>query len=127
MTAENSSPLPPYPQRTEFEDDLMQHLALNSLDTYFDPLNKYDQHRVFNLYARHRALPDTLADDETALLYASLCVAMHTRMSRYVSSGAPRPATREDITYFRMSLHALTAWNRPSILAVCKGAGRLCS
>lgn len=98
----------------------MRHLAQNSLGTFFDPLSKYDQHRVFNLYARHRALPETLAEDERALLYASLCVALHTQMSRYVSSGAPKPATREDITYFRMALDALTLWNRPSILAVCE-------
>ena len=119
LTAEHSTPLPAEPYLREFEDELMEHLAQNSLGTYFDPLNTYDHHRIFNLCARYRAVPETLEDDERGLLYACLSLALHMRMPVFIAHGAPKPATREDITYFRMSLEALTSWNRPSVTAVC--------
>jgi len=119
MTAQHGTAIPLHPYRTEFEDALMRGLVDSGFDLVFDFQEKYSSQRVLAIYVRYRTLPDTLQEDENALVYASLCLALYVKMSTFVSSGSPRPESREDITYFRMAVDALNIWNRPSITAAC--------
>ena len=63
------SPLPTGQALIEFEDGLLRSL-LSAED--LDNLEVLDSTRLLNLYSRYRALPDTLTDDQTALIYATL-------------------------------------------------------
>lgn len=106
----------------EFEDDLMRSLvAAEDLDT----LELLDCPRLLNLYTRYRALPDSLTDDQTALVYASLCIARFTQLRGGVATGMkdPRTLAREDITYYHKSRASLARWGRASITSMCKSTG----
>lgn len=87
-----------------------------------DNLEMLDSSRLLNLYARYRALPGSLTDDQTGLIYASLCVARHTQLRGSVAGGMVDPYTlnREDVTYYRMARESLRLWGRASITSMCK-------
>lgn len=88
----------------------------------FDHLHIFDGVRLLNLYNRYRALPHSLTDDETALIYASLCIARHTQMRGGVAGGMmdPRTPAREDVTYYRLARSSLASWGRSSTASMCE-------
>jgi hypothetical protein len=109
------SPLPQDPQdRDRFELSLMEHLVTApDLDRY----NSIDKPRLWNTYQRYRALPNSLTDDQLALVLASLCI---SRFSQVLSLPQALRLEREDVTYYRMSQEALSRWARPSTIALCE-------
>jgi hypothetical protein len=87
-----------------------------------DRLEVLDCPRLLNMYSRYRALPTSLTDDQTALIYASLCMARFTQLRGGVATGMTEPHTlaREDVTYYRMARAALASWGRASITSMCE-------
>jgi hypothetical protein len=86
-------------------------------------LRTIDRPRLLSLYGRYRAVPDSLTEDQKALIYASLCLARHTQISqldRQDGSEEQNTPSREDVTYYRMAYGLLRAWGRPSIYSVCE-------
>ena len=116
-----ATPLPRPPILPAFEDALMSHLITSmDFEQHGRELRTIDRPRLLSLYGRYRAVPDSLTEDQRALIYASLCLARHTQITqveRQVEGSGP---SREDVTYYRMSYDLLKAWNRPSVYSVCK-------
>lgn len=118
-----ATPLPSPPILSAFEDGLMSHL-ITSLDfeQHGRELRTIDRPRLLSLYGRYRAVPDSLTEDQKALIYASLCLARHTQITqsdRHDIGEASEPS-REDVTYYRMAYDLLGAWGRPSVYSVCE-------
>lgn len=83
--------------------------------------------RVSDLYARHRALPESLVHDQRALIAAVLCLGRLSELSFEPTPeggsrmrAIPLEETREDITYFRLALSHLDAFGAASCTALCK-------
>jgi len=113
-----ATPLPPYPTRRDFEDGLIESLVSNDDHTFFKCL---DGPRLIDIYSSYRACPESLAEDQSALIYASLCLARYTRIRRGMSGGIRDQETpcREDVTYYRLAKQALATWGDASIISMC--------
>lgn len=78
-----------------------------------------------NLYSKYRSSPETLTEDENALIYASLCLARYNQLSREAVHDMRRvdASTREHLTYYRMAREALASWDKATMTATCKSRG----
>lgn len=81
--------------------------------------------RVNDLYMRHRSLPETLTVDQRALVAAVLClgrmseIAFHDKNGT-VTLGAISPhESREDITYYKLTMQYLEQFGSSSCTALC--------
>lgn len=110
------TPLPPSPIIEQFEDALMDGFVVSSEFMQIDHLN-IDRTWLLSLYGRYRTLPNSLTDDQTALIYATLCVSRFSQIRASMNNGTNEP-TREDLTYFHLACNALGAWGRPSTTAL---------
>ncbi|KAL1410483.1 hypothetical protein Q8F55_004496 [Vanrija albida] len=110
------TPLPPPPIIEQFEDSLMDGFVVSSEFMQIDHLN-IDRTWLLSLYGRYRTLPNSLTDDQTALIYATLCVSRFSQIRASMNNGTNEP-TREDLTYFHLACNALGAWGRPSTTAL---------
>lgn len=84
-------------------------------------LRLLDTTYYLGLYARHRALPHSLSEDQTAIIYGVLCLARFAQIRADINNGTPLAAgnmSREDITYFHLACDALKRWGRPSMSAL---------
>jgi len=120
-----ATPLPPPPILSAFEDALMSHLiTAMDFEQHGRELRTIDRPRLLSLYGRYRAVPDSLTEDQRALIYASLCLARHTQITtetdRGQQNGDGSGPSREDVTYYRMAYDLLGRWARPSVYSVCK-------
>ena len=119
-----ATPLPQPPILAAFEDALMSHLITSmEFEQHGRELRTIDRPRLLSLYGRYRAVPDSLTEDQRALIYASLCLARHTQISqsdRQDGSVEHNSPSREDVTYYRIAYDLLRAWGRPSIDSVCE-------
>ena len=104
---------PPIPPEREFEDDLIHAFVATS---EFYTVEHMDKPQLVSLYSRYRAVPNSITEDQRALVYAALCVA------RYIQSTEQgiRDGPLEDVTYFTMACDELLKWSRPSIYAACE-------
>lgn len=120
LTGLQGPPLPPQPMRQEFEDQLLQDLIRTSIDSEsFDHRKAAGDTNLQSLYARYRALPNSLTDDQSALIYAVLCASRFNQFRDQMNSGDPVPdEERQDVTYYHMAYAALAKWNQPSIVAM---------
>jgi hypothetical protein len=104
----------------------MSHLITSmEFEQHGRELRTIDRPRLLSLYGRYRAVPDSLTEDQRALIYASLCLARHTQISqsdRQDESTERNTTSREDVTYYRMAFDLLKAWGRPSVYSVCEYA-----
>jgi hypothetical protein len=118
-----ATPLPPPPILSAFEDALMSHLITSiDFEQHGRELRTIERPRLLSLYGRYRAVPDSLTEDQRALIYASLCLARHTQITAQtdrLESGESNGPSREDVTYYRMAHDLLAAWGRPSVYSVC--------
>lgn len=119
------TPLPPQPLLTEYEDMLMEQLLQVQSNDVFDARSDPNADRTLlrSLYGRYRAMPNSLTDDQTALVYAALCTSRFAQIRVAISEGEHLTVTdesREDITYYHKSYNALASWNRPSLVALCE-------
>lgn len=118
------TPLPPQPLLTELENELMEQLlqvASDVFDARSDP--GADRTLLRSLYGRYRAMPNSLTDDQTALIYAALCTSRFAQIRVALSEGENltlTDASREDITYYHKAYDCLAKWNRPSLVALCR-------
>jgi len=124
ISALPATPLPQPPILAAFEDALMSHLITSmEFEQHGRELRTIDRPRLLSLYGRYRAVPDSLTEDQRALIFASLCLARHTQISqsdRQDGSVECNTPNREDVTYYRMAYELLRAWGRPSIYSVCE-------
>ncbi|GMK58681.1 hypothetical protein CspeluHIS016_0601230 [Cutaneotrichosporon spelunceum] len=115
------TPLPPQPLLTEYEDVLMEQL-LHEQGSNFDAREPpSDRTLLRSLYGRYRAMPNSLTDDQMALVYAALCTSRFAQIRVAISEGENLTLTdesREDITYYHKAYNALASWNRPSLVAL---------
>lgn len=83
-------------------------------------LKLLDTGYYLGLYARHRALPHSLSEDQTAIVYAVLCLARFAQIRADINNGTSLASgvSREDITYFHLACDALKRWGRPSLSAL---------
>lgn len=75
-----------------------------------------------DLYSKYRSSPETLTEDDNALIYASLCLARYNQLRReavHVMRRVDAPP-REHLTYYRMAREALESWDKATITATCK-------
>lgn len=112
------TPLPPASVLGDFEDQLIDELF-----TQPEVQDRREQDRTLlrSLYARYRAVPHSLTDDQLALIYAALCIARYNQIrnsmpdgSHIITEGIPR----EDVTYYKMAYSALASWQKPSLTAL---------
>ncbi|AFR98228.2 hypothetical protein C343_06203 [Cryptococcus neoformans C23] len=122
-------PLPPTPLIHTFEDSLIDHLFNFSSHDCIQAADRprfLDRSQLLSLYSRFRAVPNSLTDDQKALVYATLCLSRFNQIKKdweqEVGEGATpgmrREVAREDVTYFWKACTALRDWNRPSIFAM---------
>jgi hypothetical protein len=119
-----ATPLPPYPERDDFEDGMIRLLV--SEET-FDHLQCLDGPRLVDMYLKYRASSTTLPDDQKAVIYASLCLARYTQLRRGLAEGMDHPfiGLREDLTYYRMTLAAVGSYGKASITSMCQFISRV--
>lgn len=127
-------PLPPTPLIHTFEDSLIDHLFNFSSHDCIQAADRprfLDRSQLLSLYSRFRAVPNSLTDDQKALVYATLCLSRFNQIKKEweqevgegATPGMRREVAREDVTYFWKACTALRDWNRPSIFAMCKSSG----
>lgn len=119
------TPLPPQPLLTEYEDMLMEQLLQVQVTDVYDARSDpaADRTVLRSLYGRYRAVPNSLTDDQTALVYAALCTSRFAQIRVAISEGENLTLTdesREDITYYHKAYNALASWSRPSLVALCE-------
>jgi len=114
--------LPPYPMRLDLEDSLMDSCLSEDLPY----LKCLDEPKLRGLYLRYRALPEDLTGHETALIYASLCLARYNQLRRggALKDKGSTAALREDLTYYRMARETLESWDTASIIGMCESPYR---
>jgi len=114
-----ATPLPPFPERIDFEDGLIKSLV--SADG-LEHLECLDGPQLVDLYLRHRASPGALTEDQNAVIYASLCLARCTQLRRGPAGVVDNHVIdfREDLTYYRMARSSLDAYGKASITSMCK-------
>ena len=119
-----ATPLPQAPILAAFEDALVSHLITSmEFEQHGRELRTIDRPRLLSLYGRYRAVPDSLTEDQRALIYAALCLARHTQISqsdRQEAGVEHNTPSREDVTYYRMAYDLLKAWGRSSVYSVCE-------
>lgn len=118
-----ADPLPSQPVRAAFEDGLITHLITTvDFEQHSRELKTIDRPRLLSLYGRYRAVPNSLTDDQNALIYASLCLARHTQITTQSAGevGQQAGGLREDVTYYRLACEMLRSWRRSSIYSVCE-------
>lgn len=74
-----------------------------------------------SLYLRYCAMPNSLNEDQTAMVYAMLCLSRFAQIRADINKGTPLASgvmSREDITYYHMSCDALKRWGRPSLTSI---------
>ena len=82
-----STPLPTlHSSLIAFEDNLMRHLIL-SRDADNQGKGGIGRSQFVRLYNRYRADPNSLADDQKAVVFAVLCLAKHDTLHQYYSTG----------------------------------------
>jgi hypothetical protein len=84
-----------------------------------------DRTLLRSLYGRYRAMPNSLTDDQMALVYSALCTSRFAQIRVAISEGENLTLTdesREDITYYHKAYNALASWNRPSLVALCESS-----
>lgn len=118
LTGTAGTPLPPVPDLFAFEDALFQVFLTSHEFTQLDHLQTAESSVYVSLYQRYRVMAQTLTDDQTAIVYAVLCVARFGQIRAAINSGSPIESSREDITYYHMACAALQRWGRPSLSAV---------
>lgn len=104
----------------EFEDQLIQDLLSTAIDAEsFDHRNAGEDSVLQSLYGRYRALPNSLTEDQRALIYAVLCASRFNQFRVQMSVGDPVPEEeRHYVTYYHMAYACLANWNRPSLVAM---------
>lgn len=112
------TPLPPANMLGDFEDQLIDELF-----TQPEVQDRREQDRTLlrSLYARYRAVPHSLTDDQLALIYAALCIARFNQIRNSLQDGShiiPEGVRREDVTYYKMAYSALANWQKPSLTAL---------
>lgn len=123
LSALQADPLPTQPIRSAFEDGLITHLITTvDFEQHSRELRTIDRPRLLSLYGRYRAVPNSLTDDQKALIFASLCLARHTQITTPSNGeiGQGSKPSREDVTYYRLACEMLQTWGRSSIYSVCK-------
>lgn len=118
---------PPLPEPVApFEDQLIRTFVDSP---EFDHLRWIDKPKLLSMYARYRAIPNSVTDDQKALIFAAFCLArfnqIHSRREGFAGSDSATTLDEipmEDVTYFSMAFQCLVAWSRPSIYSLCESS-----
>lgn len=121
LSSTRGTDLPAPPELYAYEDSLVDYFMTSPEVGLIERPRLVDTTFFLGLYARHRALPHSLSEDQTAIVYAVLCLARFAQIRADINAGLPLTAenmSREDITYFHLACDALKRWGRPSLSAL---------
>jgi hypothetical protein len=123
LSGTQGTPLPSPPDLYLYEDSLVDYFMTSPELGPTERVKFLDTASYIGLYSRHRALPQSLGEDQIAIVYAVLCLARFAQIRADINKGTPLAGgdlSREDITYFHLSFDALKRWARPSLFALRK-------
>jgi hypothetical protein len=82
-----------------------------------------DRRQVRALFTRFAAISSSICEDQTAFIYASLCMAADMQAHAYSELDLiADKATMQTMAvgYFRLACEDVDKWNRPSLFLLCK-------